>query len=120
MLVFSQVECPVMPNGLLCVTQAAGNRAAELAHENPALQAKIVVLENALLEKDKSIKELKDTGRINVDELKKTIHTAEVKLATAAGQIIELEADKVRWTAVIDVLVKGQKKKCMPFSVCLF
>ncbi len=100
-----------MPQGKLCISQEAGNRAAELARENPLLLAKIAVLEQALKDKDKNYAELQAAKNANEADLKKAVHDTEVKLATATGQIIQLEADRVRWSAVVDVLVKNSRKR---------
>jgi hypothetical protein len=109
--VFSQPKCPVMPTGLLCISQEAGNRAGELARENPALKEKIAVLEQAIIDKQKNYDELKAVKEQNERDLIQANHKTEVQLASATGQIIQLEADKVRWTAVIDILIKNSRQK---------
>lgn len=105
--------CPVVecPKTLICLTQVEANKVRENAKELEATKEKVVVLEQGLKDKDKSIQDLKDTNAQNVETLKDRVHKAEVDLATATGKIIEMEADRVRWTAVIDVLVKNSRQK---------
>lgn len=109
-----------MPAGTLCISQAAGNVAAENKRELDATKQKVIVLESALADKDKLIAEIKAVGVKNQADLTAALHKTEVELATKTGQLIGAEAANVRSLAIIDVLLKGQKKKCMPFSVCLF
>lgn len=114
----SQGTCTTQP-GYVCLSQAAANKAAENARELEATKQKVTVLEGALAEKDKSITELKATAQKNETDLKLALADTQAKLAQKTGEVIQMEADKVRWTAVIDVLLKNSRKKCMPLSVCL-
>lgn len=62
------------------------------------------------------IKALKDARELDKAELQ----NLRIELAKMTGDKTGAEQMVVRLTAIIDVLLKGQKKKCMPFSVCLF
>lgn len=53
-------------------------------------------------------------------DLQKELNVMRIELAKAIGEKTGSEQMVVRLTAIVDVLLKGQKKKCMPFSVCLF
>lgn len=111
---FLLVLCPLVAfsqEPTVCISQSAANVCAANSREIVALREKIAVLESALLDKDKSIEEVKETNRLNVVDLTKAMHETEVKLATATGQIIQLEADRVRWVGVIDILIKNSRKK---------
>jgi hypothetical protein len=113
-------QSPTCPTGMVCISQAAANKAAENARELEATKGKVTALEESLKLKDASIADISSTAAKNESDLKAAISRTEVELAKVTGQVIQLEADRVRWTAVIDVLVKGQKKQCKPFSVCIF
>lgn len=114
---FSQtVQCP---QGYICLTQQEANVARDNALELKAVKEKIIVLTNALDEKDKSINELKSTAQKNEADLKDALHKTEIELATTKGQLIGSEAEKTRLTAIIDFMLKNGRKKCQPFSVCI-
>lgn len=108
---FSQSGCPVMPAGTICLSQAAANQAAANARELEATKAKVVVLEAALTEKDKSIEELKTANKQNVADLTAQNTKLLTENGLLTGQVTELKADKVMWAAVIDVLIKNSRKK---------
>ena len=96
----------------VCISQSAANVCAANSRELSAIREKVVVLESALIEKDKSIQELKDANQKNVADLTKALHETETKLATATGQLIGAEAMVVRLTAVIDFMLKNGRQKC--------
>mgnify|MGYP001585966195 CR=1 FL=1 len=100
-----------MPAGTLCITQTAGNAAAQLARESALKDEKIKVLESGLVDKDKIIAENKATATKNEADLKAAMHSTEVKLATATGTLIGCEASNVRNLAIIDVLLKNVRPK---------
>lgn len=99
------------PAGFICLTQAEANAAAQNARELAATKEKVTVLESAAAEKDRNYQELKAAKEKNEADLKEALHKTEVALATKTGEVIQLEADRVRWNAVIDVLVKNSRKK---------
>jgi hypothetical protein len=101
----------------VCISQQAANACATNARTIPALEAKIAILEAALVEKDKSIDELKETNRKNVQDLTKAVHDGDVKLATATGQLIEKDGTIVRITAILDFVMKNGRNKCGPLTV---
>lgn len=109
-----------MPAGTLCITQQAGNAAAQLAREAPLKDEKIKVLETSLTDKDKIIADIKAVAAKNESDLRASLHKTEVELATKTGQLIGEQASNVRNLAVIDVLLKNSKKQCKPFSICIF
>lgn len=111
MFATDHAQCPTMPAGTFCLTQEQANKVAENKRELDATKAKVDVLQQALLDKDTIIGNLKDTNEKNTADLKVALHDTEVKLATSTGQLIEMQADRVRWTAVIDVLIKSTRKK---------
>lgn len=104
-------QCPVMPDGFICISQAAANVAAANSRENTALKEKVVVLEEGLKEKDKSIQELKDTNQKNVLDLTNQLSKVTAEAAFEKGQVTQCNADKVLWSAVIPVLVQNTRQK---------
>lgn len=99
------------PENMVCLSQAAANKAAENARELIAVREKVQVLENALLEKDKSISEVRETARKNEADLKEVLHKTEVELSLKTGQLISNESEKTRLLAIIDVLLKSVRPK---------
>ncbi len=95
----------------VCISQNAANVCAANSRELTAIREKVLILEQSLKDKDTSIEELKTLNRTNVADITNALHETEIRLATATGQIIQLEADRVRWTAVVDVLIKNSRKK---------
>lgn len=120
MSALSQSPCSTvqMPAGTICISQQAANKAAENARELEATKGKVTVLEDAIKVKDQQITDLRSTSGKNEADLKEALHKTEVELAKVTGQVIQLEADRVRWTAVIDLALKNTRKSCKPFSVC--
>jgi len=109
----------VMPAGTLCITQAAGNAAAENKRELDATKEKVTVLTEALTEKDKIIESVKSNASKNEADLKAALTNTQTELAVKTGQLIGAEASNVRNLAIIDLLLKQTRKKCLPFSICL-
>jgi len=109
----------VMPAGTLCISQAAGNAAAENKRELEATKNKVNVLTEALTEKDKIIADVKATASKNEADLKAALTNTQTELAVKTGQLIGAEASNVRNLAIIDLLLKQTRKKCLPLSICL-
>ena len=109
----AQTACSgvVMPPGTLCITQAAGNVAAQEHRELAAERDANAVLKQALLDKDKSISELQDTNRKNVADLTDRLHKTEVDLATKTGEGISKDAEIVRLTASFQFLLEHGRVK---------
>lgn len=104
-------QCPVMPKGFICISQDAANVAVANSRENVVLKEKVTVLEAGLAEKDKSIQELKDVNQKNVLDLTGQLNKVTADWAFEKGKNTSLEADKVLWAAVIEVLVKNSRQK---------
>lgn len=105
----AQTECPA---NFVCITQEAANRAAQNARELEAQKQKVIVLESALVEKDKNVAEIQLAKDKNEAELKAALTETQTKLATATGQLIGAEATNVRLTAIIDFMLKNGRSKC--------
>lgn len=107
----ASAQCPVMPSGFLCISQEAGNKAAENARLVPALEAKVKVVEEEVAAKDKTIAELKEVNRQNVQDLQGQIDKATAAAAFDRGRAEQCIADKVLWSAIIPVLVQNTRQK---------
>ncbi len=104
-------QCPVMPQGLLCISQAAGNAARENALELAATKEKVTVLEQA-------VSDLKTLNATNLTESQKSINELKeqntnllVKVADSSGALGECRGDKVMYIGLIEYLTKNQKSK---------
>lgn len=104
-------QCPAMPAGTICITQAAANVAAANSRENAALKEKIAVLEEGLKAKDASIQELKDLNSKNALDLTNRLSAVTAEAALEKGRAEQCNADKVLWSAVIPVLVQNTRQK---------
>ena len=104
-------QCPIMPPGFLCITQEAGNVVAQNARELAAQREKNAVLESALVEKDKTITELKETNRNNVEDLTGRLVTVTAEAAHEKGRRVQLEADKVFWAEIVKVAITNTRQK---------
>lgn len=104
----AQTQCP---SGMVCISQAAANQAAENARELSATKAKITTLTEALAEKDKIIADVRATASKNEADLKEALTKTQTELATKTGQLIGCEANSTRQLAVIDVLLKNVRPK---------
>lgn len=88
------------PENLVCLSREAAIVAVENAEKVKALEAEGKAKDIALKDKDDVINKLK------------------VEYAEAKGEISALKQNAVSDRAIIDILIKGQRKKCMPLSIC--
>lgn len=116
---FAQTTVVDCPQGYICLTQAEANAARDAVKQRDAANNKITVLEGVVVEKDKTIAEIKDTAQKNQADLTDRLHKTEVELATKTGQLIGAESEKTRLTSIIDFMLKNGRKKCQPFSICI-
>lgn len=89
-VVAQTTECPA---DRVCLTRDEAVEYLTLADRAKALEAEVAVLRQAITDKDKIAEGLK------------------IELARISGEKTQLEADRVRWTAVIDVLIKSARPK---------
>lgn len=83
-------DCPA---DRVCLDREQAIEYLSLKDVNDALKKEIVTLQQA------------------IDGHKAIIVDLKVELARMSGEKSQLEADRVRWTAIIDVLVKNSRKK---------
>lgn len=60
-----------------------------------------------------------DAQEKTIEGLRQELQNLRIELAKTVGDKTGAEQMIVRLTAIIDVLLKGQKKKCFPFSICI-
>jgi septal ring factor EnvC (AmiA/AmiB activator) len=101
----------VCPAGLICLTQAEANAAAQNARENPALKEKIAVLEAALAAKDKNVADVQEAARRNEADLRAAMQKTEVELARLSGQLTKAEAMNVTLTEIIKAMTPLLRRK---------
>lgn len=89
---YGQTECP-HPSGCVTISREAAVKALQ---DSDTVEAQ----KKELAAKDQAI-----------EDLKKLLHDVEIQLAKMAGEKSQLEADRVRWTAIIDVLIKNSRAK---------
>lgn len=115
----AKAQCPVMPAGTLCISQAAGNTAAAEHRELIATKEALAVRDAALLDKDKIIQDNKAEATKSINELKTANADLLGKLGTATGQVIGAQAEIVRNTAMIQFLLTNGRKKCGVSIFCI-
>lgn len=94
----AQTECP---SGLVCITPAAARKALVDADTVKAMQAEKV-------ENDKAM-----------GDLRELLGKMRVQFAEVSGELTALKQSAVQDRAVIEILLKNTKKRCLPFSVCI-
>ena len=92
--------CPAMPSGYLCVPRAVGVKALEDADTRKALEAENTVLKQALQDE-------------RADK-----NTIKIEFARVSGENTALKQNAVSDRAIIDLLLKNTRKKCLPLSIC--
>lgn len=98
--VYSQTAATDCPADKVCITREAAIKALQDAD-------KVTALEAELKSKDTAITGLRDL-----------LNKARIEFAAASGENTALKQTAVQDRAIIDLLLKGQKKKCLPFSIC--
>lgn len=101
----------VCPTGLICLNQAQANIAAQNARELEATKAENVILKEQVEAEKGNVKAAQAVDKQNQLDAAKALNETSVKLGEALGENIELKADRVRWVAVVDVLVKNSRAK---------
>ena len=94
----AQTECP--PDKV-CITREAALKAIQDGDTVKAQAGQIDTLNKA------------------ISDLKDALNKMRVEFATASGENTQLKQQQVRDAAIIELLLKSTKKKCMPFSICL-
>ena len=102
---YSQTDKPV------CISQNAANTCAANTRELAAIQEKVAILEVALIEKDKSISELKEANRKNIEDLTGQLMKITAEAAQERGQRVQLENDKVFWAEIIKIAIQNTRQK---------
>lgn len=89
----AQDATPSPTHETVTISRRAAIECLACADENAALKKQIAVLEQALKDKDGIITDLK------------------VELAKVVGEKTQIEADRVRWLSVIELLLKNSRRK---------
>lgn len=87
-------ECP---SGMVCISPEAARKALQ---DSDTVEAQKVELKA----KDQAI-----------EDLRKELNAMRVEFARVSGEKSQLEQDRVRWTAIIDILIKNSRKKSIGF-----
>lgn len=91
-------ECP---QNLVCISREAAIQAVENADKVKALEAEGKVKDQAIADQKEVISKLK------------------IEYAEKVGENIALKQAEVSNRAIIELLLKSTKRKCLPFSVCI-
>lgn len=94
----AQSECPAT---LVCISPEAARKALQDSDTVKAQSAELAA---------------KD---IAISDFRAEITTLKIELAKMSGDKTGAEQMIVRLTAIVDILLKSTKKKCMPLSICI-
>lgn len=108
----ASAQCPQMPTGFICLSQAAANQAAEDHKVRKVLEDEVVPeLKSALAVERENVVKAKQTSIENQAKFEEQLHKTDVALAEKTGQLTKCEAFAVRDAALIEFLVKNQRSK---------
>lgn len=119
-IAFLLILCPLTAfsqEPQVCISQTAANQCAANTRELAATKEKVAVLEAALVEKDKTIADLKTLNDKNVQDLTAQLMKVTAEAAHEKGMRVQLEADKVFWTEIIKIAIQNTRKKCAGVSL---
>lgn len=97
---YSQSECANTPEKCVLITREAAVTALQNADKVKALESENLTLTEAL------------------NGLKAELNKMRVEYAEKAGENTALKQNSVSDRAIIEILLKGQRKKCMPLTIC--
>jgi hypothetical protein len=119
--VAAQTEpCPPMPEGRLCISQAAGDQAVMNAKLVKAQEAEIAALKQAVLDERETTRQVQATAAKNEADLKASATKALVDLGTATGQLIEARATIQTQNAMLQFMLTNGRNKCGGFTlICI-
>lgn len=92
-------DYPACPSGLVCITRQAALKALQDADKVTALETEAKALKAA------------------IEEMRELLNKARVEFAAVSGENTALKQNAVSDRAIIELLLKNSKKKCMPFSI---
>lgn len=103
-------DAPAEPK--VCISQAAANQCAANTRERDALLEEVATLKEVVAARDKTIGDLKETNRKNVEDLTGRLHATENKLSETAGELKEARANINRVLMMNEFLLKNGRNKC--------
>lgn len=92
------VDCPA---NFVCITPAAAKKFIELDETVKAQVTEIATLKQS------------------ITDYKDLLNKMRVEYAEKAGENTALKQNAISDRAIMEVLLKNTKKKCLPFSICL-
>ena len=98
----AQTDCTATPQNCVLITREAAIKALNDSDRVKALEAEIKVKDEAY------------------DAQKDLLNQMRIEFAAKSGENTALKQNAVSDRAIIELLLKNTKKKCLPFSVCVF
>jgi hypothetical protein len=96
----ASAQAPDCPAGYVCITRQAAIESLQRDDHAKAVEAENMVLKQA------------------VEDHKKIETDLKIELAKTVGTLTGSQQNEVANRAIIELLLKSIKKKCMPLSVC--
>ena len=88
------------PEGLVCITREAAQKALEAGDKAKALEAELATQKQAY------------------EKMRDALNDMRIQFASVSGENTALRQNAVSDRAIIEVLLKATKKKCFPLSIC--
>lgn len=101
LLVPLSVKAQECPADKVCISREDAQKAIVAVQENTALKEEVKA-------KDKAF-----------DDLTKELNKMRIEFAEKSGENTALKQNAVADRAIIELLLKNTKKKCLPLSICL-
>ncbi len=92
-------DCP-HPSGCVVISREAALKALADADRVKALESEMKVKDAA------------------IDDFRKELNTMRIEFARLSGENTALKQNAVSDRAIIDILIKNVRKKCMPLTIC--
>lgn len=89
------------PPDKVCLSRAAAEKAVETVKELDATKVQLAAEKQA------------------VEDLRKELNEMRVKFAEVSGELSGIKQNAVQDRAIIEMLLKSVKRKCLPLSVCI-
>lgn len=99
---YGQTDCAVTPQNCVLVSREVAIKALKDSDRVVALESEVKVKDGAFA------------------DLRKELNDMRIEFARVSGENTGLKQNAVSDRAIIELLLKNTKKKCLPFSVCLF
>lgn len=105
------------PQGYVCLTQEAAQRAVENARLRPLLEQQIEELTKSRDAARQDAESVRSTAMKNEADLRKALIDTTVDYARASGELIQSKAEVVNLRTQVEFMLKNGRNKCGGFTL---